>query len=76
MNFEKMLSTNAFQLQKEFNMDEKDKVEIPKNSKKAEANQAVGYTYIVSEGSPVVLDARDLIAEIDRNSCFVARIRY
>jgi NTE family protein len=43
-------------------MDGKDKSAIPKNSKKVE-NQQPGFKHIVSEGSIVVLDARDLIKD-------------
>ena len=49
-------------------MNEKDRVKNPKSSKKTETNEVVGSNYIVSEGLPVTLDARDLIGEIDRNS--------
>jgi hypothetical protein len=48
----------------EMTVDGKDRVEIPKNSKKAE-NLQPSFKHVVSEGSIVVLDARDLIKDKD-----------
>jgi hypothetical protein len=48
-------------------MDGKDRVEIPRNIKKIEPNQPP-IRHVVSEGSVVVLDARDLLGGTDTSS--------
>jgi NTE family protein len=48
-------------------MDGKDRVEIPRNIKKVEPNKPP-IRHVVSEGSVVVLDARDLIGDTDTSS--------
>jgi patatin-like phospholipase len=46
-------------------MNGKDRAEISKNSKKAEIKQQPAFKHVVSEGSLVVLDVRDLIKDGD-----------
>ncbi|MFZ0512518.1 MAG: hypothetical protein WAM14_13000 [Candidatus Nitrosopolaris sp.] len=50
---------------KEVTMNGKDRVEISKSSKKADTNQRPAFRHIASEGSVVVLDARDIMDDVD-----------
>jgi len=52
----------------EITMSGKDRVEISKSSKKAETDQQPALKLIVSEGSTVVLDSRDLLKDVDSDS--------
>src|SRR5207302_7382312 len=52
---------------KEMTMDRKDYDEFPESGKKTEGRHS-SFKRIVSEGSTVVLDARDLVKDIDTNS--------
>ena len=49
-------------------MNGKDRVDISKSSKKTETNQQSAFRHIASEGSVVVLDARDIIDDVDTSS--------
>lgn len=59
---EKRLCRRTFHLRTEFTMSGKDMAEISKNRKKA------AYKHVVSEGSVVVLDAHDIIGDVDTSS--------
>jgi NTE family protein len=49
-------------------MNGKDRVDISKSSKKTETNQQSAFRHVASEGSVVVLDARDIIDDVDTSS--------
>jgi NTE family protein len=70
IEFGKGLCTSPSEKRKEVTVNGKDRVEISKSSRKAETNQRPAFRHIptASEGSVVVLDAHDVIDDVDTSS--------